>query len=118
MKIESHACTLSVSDFDASMKWYVDVLGFTEEFRFGNYGGLSRDQCFIHLTLAGQSHAGPCGGGRMYIICDEVDDYQKLVAGKGANILFAPKDEPYGLRDFAVADPDGNILNFGKLLRG
>ena len=26
-------------------------------------------------------------------------------------------DEPYGLRDFMIADPDGNHLNFGCELK-
>ena len=32
---------------------------------------------------------------------------------RGARVLKAPADQPYGLRDFDVADLDGNMLFFG-----
>jgi len=49
----------------------------------------------------------------VFIFCDEVDSYFADIKSKGAIVKFAPMDEPYGMRDFMIADPDGNHLNFG-----
>jgi uncharacterized glyoxalase superfamily protein PhnB len=34
----------------------------------------------------------------------------------GANVVKGLRDQPYGLRDFIVADPDGNRLDIGQQL--
>ena len=39
--------------------------------------------------------------------------YAELLA-KGASAQAAPKDYDYGMRDFAIEDPDGNLLGFGQ----
>ena len=56
----------------------------------------------------------PIGGGSAYIFCDGIDAYYDEVRKKGADVKFKLTDEPYGMRDFTVADPDGNYLNFGS----
>jgi uncharacterized glyoxalase superfamily protein PhnB len=39
------------------------------------------------------------------------------MSGRGANVLKPPQDYAYGMRDFDVADPDGNHLTFGMETR-
>jgi uncharacterized glyoxalase superfamily protein PhnB len=39
--------------------------------------------------------------------------YEELEA-RGARLLGAPKDYPYGMRDFDLLDLDGNQLSFGQ----
>ena len=48
------------------------------------------------------------------IFCDEVDQYFKDISIKGAVTEVTIDDRSYGMRDFAIKDPDGNILMFGK----
>jgi catechol 2,3-dioxygenase-like lactoylglutathione lyase family enzyme len=112
MNINSFAAVLTVSNLDASLQYYVDVLGFREEFRFGNYAGLIRDECRIHLSQQGNPNSGTPGTGAVYIFCDEVDAYFALISSRGARVDGEPKDYPYGLRDFIARDPDGNMLTF------
>jgi predicted enzyme related to lactoylglutathione lyase len=50
---------------------------------------------------------------RLYILCDEVDDYCAKIKKNGAIVKSEPKDSPYGMRDFMAVDPDGNHLAFG-----
>ena len=52
-------------------------------------------------------------GGAIVVFADEVDAYSEAVKGRGAEIALEPTDEPYGMRDFVVIDPDGNVLTFG-----
>jgi uncharacterized glyoxalase superfamily protein PhnB len=47
------------------------------------------------------------------VFSDEVDTYCAAAKARGAEIALEPTDEPYGMRDFVVRDPDGNVLTFG-----
>jgi catechol 2,3-dioxygenase-like lactoylglutathione lyase family enzyme len=112
MTPQSAAAVFQVSNLEGSLKYYKDVLGFSQEFRFGDYAGLKFGEA--HLHLAGHNaHNRPVGGGSVYVFCDEVDAYHAELKRKGARLKSEPKDYPYGMRDFAVADPDGNLLGFG-----
>ena len=114
MKTLSVAPILSVHDLERAVRFYADVLGFTEEFRVpGSYAGVKLDAVTIHLS-ADVPVRKAAGSGHVYIFCDEVDSYCQSVASMGAKILCQPADEPYGMRDFVVEDPDGNYLVFGS----
>jgi len=113
MKTECAAAVFCVKNLEASMKFYIEVLGFTEEFIFGEYAGIEHGNVTIHLAQAGHPNVHTPGTGNVYIFCDEVDEYHKTITAKGANTKTAPKDWPYGMRDFIVLDPDGNQLAFG-----
>jgi catechol 2,3-dioxygenase-like lactoylglutathione lyase family enzyme len=106
---------LQVSNIATALAFYVDILGFTEDFRYNNYAGITLGKIDLHLcehTLWKR----PLGGGAVVIIAEEVDDYCALIRQRGATILSDPADQYYGLRDFVLADPDGNILTFSALI--
>ena len=44
---------------------------------------------------------------------DDVDALHTDLVKRGAKVLKQPKDHDYGLRDFDVADLDGNMIFFG-----
>ena len=112
MKGLSAGPVLQVSDLARALKYYTEVLGFTEDFRFGEYAGVRNGEATIHLC-AHDVHKRPVGGGTAYIFCDEVDEYCRQIKQRGAIVKVAPADRPYGVRDLCVLDPDGNHLNFG-----
>jgi uncharacterized glyoxalase superfamily protein PhnB len=90
------------------------VLGFSEDFRLPEYAGLLLDQTIIYLS--GPGHTGikkAAGEAHCCIDCDEVGGYYATVSEKGANIIIPLADRFYGIRDFAISDPDGNVLIFG-----
>lgn len=113
MKINSSASVIPVSDLDAALRHYIEVLGFREEFRFGQYAGIKRDECHIHLSQQGNPNTSEPGTGAVYIFCDEVDSYFAEIVNRGANVAEQPRDYDYGMRDFVVRDRDGNRLSFG-----
>ncbi len=114
MKACGSATTFQVSDIDASLRYYVDILGFSERFRFGNYAGVQRDEVQIHLSGPGVPNKKQIGQGSLYIFCDEVDDYYQTLSEKGAITQAPPKNYDYGMRDFVAEDPDGNLIAFGR----
>jgi catechol 2,3-dioxygenase-like lactoylglutathione lyase family enzyme len=106
-----------VKDVDASARFYTDVLGFSQSFRYGTYVGLKLGKCELHICPPGDY--GPrTGGGNAYFICDEVDDYFASLKAAGAQPKSEPADRMYGMRDFVVFDPDGNQLSFGSDTEG
>jgi uncharacterized glyoxalase superfamily protein PhnB len=112
MTPQSAAAVFQVASLDAALKHYKDVFGFSEEFRFGDYAGVTLGAISLHLCDRNANNR-PVGGGSVYVFCDEVDAYYAELKRKGANLKSEPKDYPYGMRDFAVEDLDGNHLGFG-----
>lgn len=101
-----------VSDVDAAIRFYSEVLGFSRSFRYGTYVGLKLGHCEIHICPP-DDHDSRLGGGNAYIICDEVDEYFQKIKAAGAMPTREPADRVYGMRDFVIHDPDRNQLSFG-----
>ncbi|HUR48551.1 MAG TPA: glyoxalase superfamily protein [Acidimicrobiales bacterium] len=105
---------LPTTDLARAHTYYCDVLGFLEPWGFGEppqYGGVRADleqMPAIHFTVDPAR-----GAGEVFVIIDEVDAYFEKVKAAGAQVVFEIGDRPYGMRDFMVADPDGNRLSFG-----
>jgi len=114
MKAHGSATVFFVSDLEASLRFYVAVLGFLERFRFGNYAGLEHGEVQIHLSGPGATNRRAVGQGSVYIFCDDVDACYAEVTSKGAKVQGAPKDYEYGMRDFIIEDPDGNLVGIGQ----
>jgi catechol 2,3-dioxygenase-like lactoylglutathione lyase family enzyme len=112
MKISGAATVLQVSDLEASLKFYCEVLGFERDFTFGPYAGVHSGECCLHLC-AHTVWNRPCGGGAVSVFADEVDAFCEEIRSRGARIEGQPADQQYGMRDFVVSDPDGNVLTFG-----
>jgi uncharacterized glyoxalase superfamily protein PhnB len=45
---------------------------------------------------------------------DQVDRLYAELDGKGVDVVYAPIDQPYGVREFAIRDPSGYVLGFGE----
>jgi catechol 2,3-dioxygenase-like lactoylglutathione lyase family enzyme len=113
MQAHAAATVLMVTDLERSLRFYLDGLGFEQEFRFGNYVGLKYGPVQIHLSQVGNPSAKPAGSGSLYLFCDEVDEYHRALTAKGIQAEAPPRDYDYGMRDFCVLDPDGNRVGFG-----
>jgi predicted enzyme related to lactoylglutathione lyase len=114
MKTFGSATTFHVSDVEVSLKFYTEVLGFSERFRFGDYGGAEYGDIQIHLSGPKATNKKEVGQGAIYIFCDDVDGYYAEVVAKGAKAQAAPRDYEYGMRDFVIEDPDANHIGIGQ----
>jgi catechol 2,3-dioxygenase-like lactoylglutathione lyase family enzyme len=104
-----------VTDLEKSLTFYQDVLGFEVDFKYGDpifYAGLSYGVASLHIGSK-YPYKNNTGHGHIYITCDEVDLYYKKLVAKGTKINSLLGDQEYGMRDFNIFDPDGNMIGFG-----
>ncbi len=50
------------------------------------------------------------------IFVKDVDAYLNIIKSAGADIVYGPVDEPHGMREIHVKDPDGHIIRFGSAI--
>ena len=112
MNATNVAPVFQVSNLDAALRHYIEVLGFSEDFRFRDYAGVRLGGACLHLC-SHLIHGRLNGGGTAYVFCDEVDSYYADIVARGGIIKAEPRNYHYGMRDFATVDPDGNHLGFG-----
>jgi uncharacterized glyoxalase superfamily protein PhnB len=105
-----------VRNVDQAAAYYVNVLGFTFDWGddAGGIGGISQGDCRMFLTNAAFRAAhGPKEPVIVWLNLDskqEVDDLFARWQAAGATIVDPVEDKPWHLREFRVADPDGNQL--------
>jgi uncharacterized glyoxalase superfamily protein PhnB len=109
------ATVFVVSNIAKSIEHYRDALGFTVTFQYGTptyYACMCRDEVALHLLAAHETKRLP-GNGGICVFVKDVDRVHADLASRGANVVKAPQDYDYGMRDFDVVDLDGNQLTFG-----
>lgn len=130
IKFTSVTPNLIVRDIAASTAFYRDVLGFSirqtvpdaEPFVFV---WLERDGVPVFLNdpkAVAQDYAGaaalPSGGtATLFFAMEGVDAYHDAVAPK-APVVMPLKTQFYGMREFAITDPDGHIITFAERVSG
>ncbi len=109
---------LAVQDLARSTRYYIDVLGFTEDdITSPGWSFLSKDA--FHLMLGecrDEVPAGSTGNHSWYVhlLVDDVDGYYDEVRSRGALIINPPVTRAYGLREFIVRTPDGHRIVVGQ----
>lgn len=104
---------LRVADFDASVAYYVDVLGFHLDWSDGQFGSVRRGDASLMLCEGSQGHAGTW----VYVSISDADALYDEIRARGATIRHPPTNFPWGSREFHVFDPDGHVLRFGSQAR-
>jgi catechol 2,3-dioxygenase-like lactoylglutathione lyase family enzyme len=113
--------TLRMTDEEKSRAFYVDGLGFRVDWthRFEPHSPallqLSRDGMIFYLS----QHVMDCAvGGLIHLFVDSVDDWHARLQKNGVAIELPPTDQPWGLREMHLIDPDGNRLRICTRLTG
>lgn len=108
---------LYTKELEATIAFYVDILGFVcdeyiEEF---HWASLSRDGVAIMLAHpnAHTPFVGPTFTGSFYFNTDDVDALWLDLKDK-AQVCYEIDDFSYGMREFAIFDNNGYLLQFGK----
>jgi uncharacterized glyoxalase superfamily protein PhnB len=108
--------SLTVNDLEKSLAWYRDVLGFGVEETWKDDGkvvGVSLRAGDVSFMI-GQDDwkkgrdRKKGEGFRMFCMTKKsVDDLAKRIEAKGGRLDQGPTDEPWGVRDISLTDPDG-----------
>lgn len=110
---------LGVKDVAASIAFYRDKLGFFEGGQWGPEGGppgfaiVGLDTITIAFDRDPDAKAR-AHGWIAYLYVDNVDAYHAELVARGVEILQAPHETFYGIREITVRDPDGHQLAFGQ----
>jgi len=108
---------LAVADLPAAIDFYVDKLGFTLGFTWGDpvtFAGVNLGHVQIFLAQGTPRPAGHPAA--VSFLVDDVDALHERHRANGVAIAVAIDDRPYGIRDYAVRDLDGYYLSFGQHL--
>jgi catechol 2,3-dioxygenase-like lactoylglutathione lyase family enzyme len=112
---ERHHPGLVVADIQQAVDFYVEKLGFSPGFTWGEpvptFAGVNLGNVQIFLER-GTPHPE---GGTFFVIgnADELFEFQRA---NGVEIEMAPGDREYGLRDYTVRDLHGHRLTFGHYI--
>ena len=112
IRFESVSPVFHVSDVTTALAFYCDGLGFNVAWKWGQpatHASVCRGNVSISLTLDPRK----VGTGDAYIEVSGIDSYHEELATRGVP-LGDLADRPYGMRDFAVIDPNGNRIVFGQ----
>ncbi len=123
---------LFVNDMKKMVEFYRDVLGL--EFEWDGKGRYAEAKnAGIRFSfyaqrelpaLLGQTPTYPAGlNGTFELAIDlphaaDVDAEFARVVQAGAQPVYAPRDEPWGMRSSMIADPEGNVIEIGSWNRG
>lgn len=108
---------LAVDDLSRNESYYVEQLGFTVTWRWGDPPvrvGLARDG--FELQLVSDHRFAPSCPGRVYFSVRSVDSFYEECVARGAKINMELDDRSFGMRDFRVIDLSGNVLAFGEAM--
>jgi catechol 2,3-dioxygenase-like lactoylglutathione lyase family enzyme len=114
MTFRKLAPILTTEDMDRSVRFYVDVLGFTCGMQTPGYSNLYRDAVRIMLG-APNAHGewkGPKLTGQLYIglkTAEEVDALWAKVKDR-TEVVYPVDDFDYGMHEFGIRDDSGYSL--------
>jgi uncharacterized glyoxalase superfamily protein PhnB len=102
---------LPLKDVPAGVAHYRDVLGFSINYQQQDLGVMYRDSVTLLLV---QKTPDRHSIGSCYVYIRDADALHAELVAKGANVQGEPVSKPWGLRDFAVLDLEGNCITFGQ----
>lgn len=105
---------LASLDIEATQRFYVEKMGFTDIARYPDYGIVARDDVQIHFWLTEDADIPKATSCRV-----DVTGVDALYEEMNASGVVHPNgpltDQPWGYREFAVLDADGNMIKFGEM---
>ncbi len=107
---------LPVHDMDAAIEFYRSV-GFAVSAYDAGYAWVRT--CgweFLHLALAPTLEPAGSSAGA-YIHVTDVNDWHRAMVENAPTATIGPiTDTPWGMREFSISDPSGNVIRVGQNL--
>jgi catechol 2,3-dioxygenase-like lactoylglutathione lyase family enzyme len=109
MEVLSSRVLLRPANFERSLRFYMETLGLYIYREWGS--GPTRGVVFFlgggFLELSGSSEAPSSEKVSLWMQVREVNAVGRELEDSGVDIVEAPVDKPWGLREMRVQDPDG-----------
>ena len=115
------ACPILPSrDFEATKAFY-ESLGFETWYEDDGYLLINRDKVELHF-FAHPTHRAELSNHGVYLRPDNIDAVSNEIAKlnlpreTGFPRFTSAEDKPWGMREAALWDPDGNLLRIGEVI--
>lgn len=118
---------LFVEDMEKMVKFYRDILGFETDWDGGPFvsftvkdGGLFMFDRKMFAEAMKQPYQPPSGFNLTMQIGigvptkEDVDREYARLAALGVQVILEPETQPWGQRNFWIADPEGNYIEVGS----
>jgi catechol 2,3-dioxygenase-like lactoylglutathione lyase family enzyme len=104
---------LAAADPAAAVTWYCEKLGFSLNGVYGDYAIVERDGHQLHFWKCAERHIAE--NTSTCIRTYEIDALHASLVDSASGARISPvTDRAWGMREFYVWDPDGNLLRFGQ----
>jgi len=115
MKLEDVRPILAVTEMEETILFYRDVLGFECVNRMEGWAALRKDQVELMISLPNvyEPFEKPTLTGSIYFTTSAVDALWEQIKDK-ARVVYPIETFFYGMREFAIRDNNGYILQFGQ----
>jgi catechol 2,3-dioxygenase-like lactoylglutathione lyase family enzyme len=111
-----HHVFIAPADFDASLRFYRDALGWTVTRTWGGNGtvrGALLSGGGVEVVIAADP-GYPVGRPVLHLDIHDIDARFKSLP-KSIEVVTPPEDTHWGTRWFVVRDPDGNLIAFEEV---
>lgn len=117
---------LPVADVTRAARYFSDVLGFELDFIAGEPPSYARvkkgvrkpgeagwgDPVYLRLWQCNTRDVRPWRGEIVIHVGHDIDGLHAAYVTRGVTVIEAPTSQPWGLREFAIREPDGHVLRF------
>ncbi|MEE4195439.1 MAG: GNAT family N-acetyltransferase [Anaerolineae bacterium] len=112
---------LLVRDIKAAIQFYTEALGFELDFTYGeplDYAAVSWGEWSGATVTIQLSQALPewntLPNVQLFFFTDSrIDELFRAFSENGVEVVSKPANHPWGMREFAIRDPEGSLLRFG-----
>ena len=120
-----HHLFIRPADFEASLAFYRDVLGWSVTSDWGGNGkgrgamlsGGGIKVVLVERVPESRGNGGGAGGPDVHLDIHDIDERFRALP-KGTHVVIEPEATQWGTRWFVVRDPDGNLIAFEELHGG
>ncbi len=121
-KIHSAVPVIATDDIEKSLSYYIDVLGFLFDFKYGDppvYAGVKSGSAEIYFTnnhdfvyIIKEKNLHP----EIFIWIEDVESLYREHVINGAQIIEPMFDRPWGARQYVIKEINGYYLKFAQPL--